>query len=169
MSVSFQILPAIAEDERKSLFDWAPDVFQGEHYGIHWRPAEFHVVGYVDGQPATHVGVVSHRVQVGATSPFVGGIGGVVTPQQFQKQGLARKCLKRAEEFIHSDLAVEFGFLFCQERLVDFYQASGWRKINEVVWIEQPTGRVESPVGFMVREFDASWPDGPVTLHSWPW
>ncbi|MDA0660723.1 MAG: GNAT family N-acetyltransferase [Planctomycetota bacterium] len=169
MNVTFQVVPTIAEDERKLLFDWAPDVFQGEHYGIQWRPADVHVVGYVDGHPATHVGVVSHHVQVGATICFVGGIGGVVTPLRFQKQGLARKCLQRAEEYLRSELAVEYGFLFCQDRLVPFYQASGWRKINEVVLIEQPLGQIESPVGCMVREYGDSWPVGPVTLHSWPW
>jgi len=169
MSVTFEVLDRLTDLQRQSLFEWGTDIFQGDHYGIQWRSADRHVVGFVDGFIATHVGIVSHRVQVGTTTAWVGGIGGVVTVPPFQKQGLARLCLQHAVEFCRSEWDVEYGFLFCQDRLVPYYSSCGWRRIDEPVWVEQPHGVVHAPVGFMVREFDAAWPVGSVTLNSWPW
>lgn len=169
MNVSFKVHREMPPAEQKALFEWGPDIFGGSLYNLQWRGTDYHVVGYVDGEPVTHVGIVKHSVSVGASSRVVGGVGAVVTVPRRQKKGLAQMCLRRAGEYMRSDLNVAFGFLFCPERLVHFYAAGGWRKLNEKVIVNQPGGTIVAPLCSMVLEFSERWPEGPVNLESLPW
>jgi len=166
MEIAFKVHPEISASERKILFEWGPDIFHGSLYSLQWRPTDVHVVGYAGDEPVTHVGIVSHPVAVGSTRALVGGIGSVVTVPQKQKLGLAKECLRRAQSYMRSDLGVEYGFLFCPERLVEFYGRSGWRKLVEPVLVNQPGGKVTAPLCSMILEFAERWPEGPVDLGS---
>jgi GNAT superfamily N-acetyltransferase len=125
---------------------------------------------YEDGQPASHVGVLRHAVFVAGTPVTVGGVGGVVTAPEAQKKGYAARLMRRAAEFFENEWKVEAGLLFCLPKMIPYYESLGWRKINELVLIEQLDGVIESPIGIMVLPFgDGAWPDGEVELKSFPW
>ncbi len=166
---SLQIRRELTDAEQKQLFEWEPDVFRGDEYGLQWRPADVHIVGYLDDAPISHVGMVTHHVKVGKQHCYVGGVGGVITVKSHQKQGWAAACLERARETLIEEFAVDYGFLFCQDRFVPFYGSLGWRLLPDKVTIDQPQGKVLAPVHSMVLEFDKPWPDGPVDIESLPW
>jgi nodulation protein A len=167
--LTFQTHPTLPDPERRALFEWGPDVFQGSLYQLRWRAAELHVVGYLDGAPVTHVGLVRQTVGVGKDETVVGGVGGVVTVPSRQKQGLARQCLVKSHEVMRSEFGVAHGFLFCPDGLLKFYGGAGWKQIFEKVMIDQPQGKVTAPLLSMVMSFSAPWPSGTVDLRSLPW
>ena len=170
MSLTFHVHRVIPAAEKKALFEWGTDIFSASLYNAKWRGTDHHVVGYVAGRPAVHVGLVAHRISVGSTKALVGGIGSVVTAPEFQKQGRARECLLWSHAYMQSELGVEFGYLFCPERLVKFYSSLGWKKLSDEVVVDQPgqTG-VPAPLCSMVLEFSTPWPGGRVDLGSLPW
>ena len=167
--ITFKVLKTIPEFEHKTLFEWGPDIFQGSLYNLQWRPPDIHIVGYFEDQPVTHVGLVVHDVKVGSVRLKVGGIGGVVTVPQHQKKGFSKQCLVYSQAYIKSNFEAEFGFLFCPERLVDFYGSVGWKRITAAVLVDQSQGKVAPPLNAMVLEFSKVWPKGPVDLESLPW
>ena len=169
IDVTFKVHRTIPDSERKILFEWGADIFEGSLYDLEWRPTDYHVIGYLEGRPVTHVGIVTHRVKVGSTKKLVGGIGAVVTLPKYQKQGLAKRCLQWAQAYMKSNLNVEFGFLFCPERLLGFYGSLGWKRLMENVLVDQAHGKVIPPICSMVLEFSEAWPNGPVDLESYPW
>jgi hypothetical protein len=79
LDVTFRVHRTVPDSERTILFEWGPDIFEGSLYNLQWRPTDYHVIGYLEGHPVTHVGIVAHRVKVGSTKKLVGGIGAVVT------------------------------------------------------------------------------------------
>lgn len=65
---------------------------------------------------------------------------------------------------------VDAGLLFCLQRMVPFYEAQGWQKVEQPVLIEQPRGEIISPLEVMVLPLGAQhWPEGRVKLNSFPW
>ena len=169
MSINFKIHQKIPDQEVPLLYHWGTDIFGGSIYNLHWRPPEVHVIGYIDSKPVTHVGILKHQIVVGSNKIWVGGIGGVVTIPQVQKNGFAKQCLLRAQEYMVSDLSVEFGFLFCPDRMQKYYAGLGWHNIDEKVIIDQPTGKITAPLCSMVYVFSKPWPKGSVELGSLPW
>jgi hypothetical protein len=169
MDIRFKVSRRIPTKEQKKLFEWGTDIFGGAKYNLEWRPADYHVVGYLEKEPVTHVGIVKHSIRVGSVRKTVGGIGGVVTVPQKQKQGLAKMCLSYSHYYMRYELAVEYGFLFCLERLVCYYSDIGWRILDDRVLINQTRGTLFAPLCSMVFEFSDPWPKGLVTLDSLPW
>lgn len=66
--------------------------------------------------------------------------------------------------------SVDAGLLFCLKRMVPYYEAQGWRVVDQPVLIDQPAGEITSPLEVMVLKFGGRpWPDGKVKLNSLPW
>jgi hypothetical protein len=100
----------------------------------------------------------------------VGGVGGVVTAGELHGRGYAQQALSYAEAFMRDEMKVEFGLLFCLDRLKQFYARRGWQLLTEPVEVEQPAGRMVSPLHVMVMPFEGrAWPKGATDLRSLPW
>jgi hypothetical protein len=71
---------------------------------------------------------------------------------------------------MRDDLGASFGLLFCLARLVPFYESQGWQLVEPGVLIDQPCGKVPSPIPVMVLPFENEpWPEERVDLGSLPW
>jgi hypothetical protein len=160
----------LRDEERRQLFEWA-DPFGMRDLSIQWRTKDHHFIAEVSGRPVSYVGVVRQTVSVGSTPVLVGGIGGVVTPAQEQGRGYATLTLEHAVTFLRDTLKVEFGFLFCSDRLIPFYRRQGWELVAAPVTAEQThASPLVMPVQAMVLPFGGrTWPTGPVNLESLPW
>ncbi|HWT01758.1 MAG TPA: GNAT family N-acetyltransferase [Pyrinomonadaceae bacterium] len=170
MSETIRVVTELTDEERKRLFGWGEHIFGLEDGKYTWRPKEIHIVLDVDGQAASHVGLIDHTVDVGGQPVRVGGVGGVATNGEMHGRGYARKTLRYAEQFMRDEMKVEFGLLFCLDRLKPFYERQGWQLLTEPVEIEQPAGRMVSPLNVMVLPFGARvWPKGATDLRSLPW
>ena len=170
MSEAIRVVRELTDEERKRLFGWGEHIFGVDDLKYTWRPKEIHIVLDVDGQAASHVGLIDHTVDVSGQRVRVGGVGGVATNGELHGRGYAQKTLRYAEQYMRDEMKVEFGLLFCLDPLKPFYERQGWLLLGEPVWIEQPAGRMVSPLNVMVLPFgDRVWPQGSVDLRSLPW
>src|SRR5688572_22692139 len=140
---TYQTLP---DAERQALFGWGEDLFSVNALGLKWRPKDWHCVLYEDGAPLANASVLRHEVR----DMVVGGLGGVITLPEARGRGLARQVVGRAAELMRDDLGASFGLLFCLPRLVPFYESQGWTVVEPGVLIDQPGGKVPSPIPVMI-------------------
>jgi len=170
MSDSIRVVKDLNEEERQRLFGWGENIFGIEDHKYTWRPKELHFILDVDGIPASHVGLIDHFVNVSGQSVRVGGIGGVVTAGEMHGRGHAQKTLRYAESFMCEELKVDFGLLFCLDRLMPFYARQRWQLLEDPVEFDQPSGKILSPLHVMVLPCKGqTWPAGTVDLCSLPW
>lgn len=160
---TFRYLP---DAERQALFGWGEDLFSVNALGLQWRSKDRHFVLYEDGLPRANASVLRHQVELGV----IGGLGGVITLPEARGRGLAQQIVGHATEFLRDDLGASFGLLFCLPRLVPFYRSLGWQVVEPGVLINQPGGKIPSPVPVMVLPFgEEPWPAEQVDLDSLPW
>ena len=170
MSEIIRVVNELMDEERQRLFGWGEHIFGVEDSKYTWRPKDVHIILDVDGRAASHVGLIDHTVDVAGQMVRVGGVGGVATNGELHGRGYSQKTLRYAEQFMRDEMKVEFGLLFCLDRLKPFYERQGWQLLTEPVEIEQPAGRMVSPLNVMVLPFDGRvWPKGTTDLRSLPW
>jgi GNAT superfamily N-acetyltransferase len=171
MTFDIRQVTVLTESDRQRLFGWGADIFGVEHLQLSWRPnRDWRFILLVDTQPVSHVAVLKHSILVADQPLRVGGIGGVVTIPHAQGQGYAQALLDRVEQFLCGELHVDFGFLFCRDRLVPFYAQRGWQPIANLVCIDQPAGSIDAPLPVMVYPCQGeAFPAGTVVLNSLPW
>jgi hypothetical protein len=170
MSELIRVTYQLTDEERLQLFGWGENIFGIEDAKYTWRPKDIHIILDVDGEPVSHVGLVDHLVSVSSREVRVGGVGGVVTAGHLHGRGHAQKALRFAERFMFDELGVEFGLLFCLDRLRPFYERQGWLILNDPVKFDQPSGQMISPLNVMVLPGGSDeWPAGAVDLRSLPW
>jgi hypothetical protein len=102
--------------------------------------------------------------------PTVRGVGGVVTVPGAQKKGLARRLMQHTADFFEREWKVDAGVLFCLPKLTAYYEALRWREVEGPVLIEQPSGKIVSPL--CVRALPLvgeGWSSGSIELGSLPW
>ncbi len=171
MGVEIRLADRLRDEERRQLFEWGEDLFGLGALKVRWRPKELHFVVESAGRALSHVGILRHAVAVGGRHVTVGGVGGVITVGEAQGSGYASLALERATAFMRDELDVEFGFLFCRDPLVPFYERHGWHLIAAPVTVEQgEDAPLVMPLNAMVLPFGGRrWPQGPVNLESLPW
>ncbi len=170
--MNFEIRQAdiLTDEENRILFHWGENIFGDLTHQLTWRPKHLHFVLYADEKPVSHVGLLRHEVKVGDEPVKVAGVGGVVTVPAVQKQGVARKLMQHAARFMDTEWDVDAGLLFCLPKMEAYYARLGWQTIDGPVIVDQPTGRVASPLLVMVLTFhNQAWPKGEVDLQSLPW
>jgi hypothetical protein len=170
MSESIRVVKELTDEERQHLFGWGENIFGVDDSKYKWRPKDLHVILEVDGQAASHVGLIVHSVNVAGQSVRVGGVGGVATNGEMHGRGYAQKTMRYAEQHMCEELNVEFGLLFCLDRLMPFYARQNWQLVQEPVEFDQPSGKMVSPLNVMVLPCKGrTWPAGAVDLCSLPW
>lgn len=133
-----------------------------------WMFPEWHIILRDGSVLASHVGLLERVVQVRGADVTVMGVGNVMTPPAYQGKGLASKGMDAAAALMR-ERGVPFGFLFCGEHLVKYYDRLGWQLLNDPVTFHQSDGphlwhacTMVLPVG------DTKWPRGPVDLGGPP-
>ena len=161
---------ALTDEETRRLFGWGENIFGILPHSIIWRSKELHFVLYADGKPVSHVGLLRHVVRVNGQRVTVAGLGGVVTIPEAQKKGVAHRLMQHAAKFLEREWKVDAGLLFCLPQMEAYYSRLGWQTIKAPVTIEQPTGRITSPMPAMIMPLSKKpWPTGNVELQSLPW
>jgi hypothetical protein len=156
MSETIRVVKELTDEARKRLFGWGENIFGVDDSKYTWRPKDLHVILDVDGQAASHVGLIVHSVNVAGKPVRVGGVGGVATNGDLHGRGYAQKTMRYAEKHMCEELNVEFGLL--------------WQLVQEPVEFDQPSGKMVSPLNVMVLPCRGqTWPAGAVDLCSLPW
>ncbi|MEM8611427.1 MAG: GNAT family N-acetyltransferase [Cyanobacteria bacterium P01_H01_bin.105] len=161
---------SLTDKEKQQLFGWGENIFGVRTLNLSWRPKDLHFLFYLDGEPTSHVGILKHVITVHGESVMVGGIGGVVTVPAAQKKGFARRLLQHTANFLEREWQVAAGLIFCLPGMVAYYEALGWQTVEGSVLIEQPNGKIPSPLQVMVLSLHKKeWLDGKIELCSLPW
>jgi Acetyltransferase (GNAT) domain len=170
MSEAIRVVKELTDEERQRLFGWGENIFGIEDNKYTWRPKDLHIILDVEGKAASHVGLVQQTVDVAGQPVRVGGVGAVVTAGEMHGRGYAQKAMRYAEKVMCEELNVEFGLLFCLDRLKPFYERQNWQLIHEPVEFDQPSGKMISPLNVLVLPCKGqTWPAGEIDLCSLPW
>jgi GNAT superfamily N-acetyltransferase len=133
--------------------------------GYQWADSDWGVLGLIDGQIVSNVGLIKREIIVAGTPLWVGGVGGVMTDPGYQKQGLAAALLKESHTVMRDHLRVDYGMLFCSTSMVHYYQKSGWQVIECKVAGENRGDKVIFPFPIMVICLSGQpWPSGEVNI-----
>ena len=159
----------IPNEDREQLYGWGEDIFGVNYLNMSWRLKDVRFVLYVDGKAASHAALLKHEITVEGEPWLVAGVGSVVTPPHTRGRGYARRLMQHLKDFAEREWNVDGHLLFCLPRMVAYYEQLGWRTIEPVV-VDQPDGKIESPIPVMVRASTGrSWPAGRVDLCGLPW
>jgi aminoglycoside 2'-N-acetyltransferase I len=89
-----------------------------------------------------HVGLYRREIKWNGRKMRAGGIGGVLTREDFRRRGYASVALDAAIQTLRDEGATDFALLFCEPHNVPFYTGRGWKPFEGEVYAEQPEGRV---------------------------
>ena len=172
MTESFQAIVChsehLNENESREIEEVSHLAFTGPEDEIDWSPPEWYVLGKMKGQVVSVVGILKRRIRVGEISLDVGGIGGVATHPDHQKQGFGSALLQSAAEFIHQDLHIDFGLLLCAQETVTFYSKLGWKIAEEEMIFECQEPGFDG-ITMVLPLGGRPWPKGTIDLCGPPW
>jgi aminoglycoside 2'-N-acetyltransferase I len=161
---------SLTEAEQEQLFGWGEDIFGVLAHSLQWRHKDLRFILYDKDVLVSHAGILQHSVRVNGRSILVAGLGGVVTVPTARRKGFARQLVQHAMKYADAEWQVEAGLLFCRPEMIHYYEALGWQQVQFPVMIDQPNGKISSPLPVMVFPFgDRHWPTGTIELESLPW
>ena len=123
----------LSPEELRQLWGWGEDIFGIAHLHLTYRPKtgdEIHFVLYADSHPVSHAGGLKHYARANGQPVLIGGIGGVMTIPAAQRRGHAAILIQHATNFLRDEWKVDFGLLFCIDRMRGYYERLGWRKVE---------------------------------------
>jgi GNAT superfamily N-acetyltransferase len=142
-----------------------------EFDSIDWSSQiELMVLGRVDGELVTLLGLLRREILVGGNPVWVVGISGVATHPNWQKRGLSSTLLQAAEKEIREKMDVPFGLLVCADERRSFYARVGWKHIADEIFFTQNGHRrlLETPV-MVLPLAEQAWYPGEIDLCGLPW
>ncbi len=83
--------------------------------------------------------VLHRRVSTPSCDVPAAGIGNVCSSPEARGLGIGKACMRAAHRYI-ADSAVDFGLLFCRDRVRNFYAKLDWQDVNNPVLIEDDSG-----------------------------
>ena len=175
MSIEIDILNGDASwPSAKPLFNavWPPDVVATLPWAkLIFADADLRVLVEDETQGVVcHVGLYRREASWNGRKVRIGGIGGVLTHENFRRRGLASVALNAAIATFKDERATDFALLFCEPHNVAFYANRGWKPFAGEVFAEQPTGRVRfdvmTPLVFYLKRAPH---EGEINLCGLPW
>jgi predicted N-acetyltransferase YhbS len=163
-------LGPLTDGQRADLEGDEDDPFDGAGMTLRFRPKDRHVaILESDGRLVASAGLTLAEVEVAANRIPVVGLGGVIVNADHRGRGLARQSVEEALDRARA-MGPLFVILFCHADRVGLYTRLGFVEIASAVSVQQPHGFERMPMRTLWRALhpEASWPDGPVRIHSLP-
>lgn len=142
-----------------------------EENQIEWiESADWHMLIWQDELLVGHVEFSERIINIDSTAIKVGCIGGVCTDPSMRGKGLASVLLKKANEYLKTNLDLEYAILLTSNELEAFYNKFGYTIVKTPCLMEQKVGKVNFEDIVMVLPLkDKSWPKGIIDLCGLPW
>ena len=171
MEIIVKAESALSETERQQIDEICHQAFANNATPYVWVPrSDWHVIVNLDGLCVSQVGIIERIARVTGQPVKLGGVGGVATSPQWQRQGLAGAALGRAAEWMRDQLAVDFGLLVCGLDRVPMYSRLGWQAVPGPLIIDQPQGKVTfADVTMILPCVEMVWRPGIIDLCGLPW
>jgi nodulation protein A len=135
-----------------------------------WATSEWMVIGRLDGEIVTQLGLLKREIRVGAVRIPVGGVGGVATLPAWQRRGLSTAVLGAAAQFMQVELDVPFGLLVCAEETQPLYARLGWKRVATKLWFTGNEKHQSMQTMVMILPLsNQEWPEGEIDLCGLPW
>lgn len=148
---------------------WNPDWPYG--YAGHG----LHVLARHGDETVGHVGWARRVIRVGDAEVTIAGVGGVLVSGHWRGRHLGVQLMSVAGQSMQAVRDIDFGYLGCDEDLVPFYTACGWRRITATEHFIDRDGasvveRAQAPLLVLPiqRSFD-EWPVGEIDLRGRAW
>lgn len=169
--VQIRATSSVSEQEQAALAQARARIDYGlPQWGYQWAPKTWRVLAWLEGELASHVGIVARTVDAGGELVKVGGISGVWTVPEQRGRGAASAAMRAAAAFMRDELQVDFGLLLCRQQLQPFYDRLGWVQVPGPLLFEQPFGKVVWPFSAMILPCAGrQWPGGSIDLRGFPW
>ena len=128
-----------------------------------------------DGKLIGSVRLLFRTITTPAGERVVGGLGNVCSHPDYRGQGAASACMRAAAEVIERE--ADFGFLFCGDGVLRFYEHLGWQVVDNDVRYqlhdEDAASQARAPHGHAMahpgrRSMD-DWPKGEIDLNGPDW
>lgn len=135
-----------------------------------WAESDWMVLGRVDGEIVTQLGLLKREIRVGAVRMSVGGVGGVASHPAWQRRGLSSALMRAAAQFMQTELNVPFGLLVCENESQPFYVRLGWKTVAAELWFTENIKRrllQTAVMGLPLSNYE--WPEGEIDLCGLPW
>jgi GNAT superfamily N-acetyltransferase len=143
-----------------------PDLFND----LEWSSSDVMLLGWLDDELVSQVGILRREILVGGKPLWVGGIGGVATLPDRQGKGYAGKLMRRAETYMRDEMGVPFGLLICGWARIPMYAHLGWELVAGAWRVVYKGGTALVPDNIMaLRLSDQAWPAGEIDICGKPW
>jgi predicted acetyltransferase len=160
----------LALADRKAIEKWSQEIFGEAEEEYDWARPDWRILVRINDRMAAHVAITQRTVTTNGEPARVGGVGGVMSPREFQGKGHAKAAMLHAHAYMRESLHLEFGFLFCSANLLRYYQRLGWQHIDGPVSFAQDEGDATWQEEAMVLPLtDRQWPGPPVDINGRPW
>lgn len=135
-----------------------------------WADSDWMVLGRLDGELVSQLGLLKREIRIGSVPLLVGGVGGVATHPGWRRRGFSSTLLEAAAEFMQVELKVRFGLLVCACESQRFYSRLGWKTIANELWCTANGKRHRMKTTVMILPvLQADWPKGKIDLCGSPW
>jgi aminoglycoside 2'-N-acetyltransferase I len=122
------------------------------------------------GGVVCHVGIQRREVTWNGRKMRAGGIGGVLTREEFRRRGYASIALNAAVQTLKDEGSADFALLFCEPHHAPFYVGRGWKPFDGEIYAEQPQGRIRfEAIAPYVHDLRRAPRDGVIDLCGLPW
>lgn len=170
MNGKIEIHPAkdLSLERNSELISWFDKEFR--KIPFQWAEPAWYVLALSDSTLIGRVGIVERNSSINGYFLEIAGITGVITAVEWRGRGVGTAMLRRAAEFVHTQLEISYGLLLCRSKVVPFYVKLGWKIIDGPTTFDQPYGKAVFPRLTMILECgEKQWPKGPIDLCGLPW
>lgn len=171
LEITFKTETEMRPEERKELERLLVEAFKDDgDPGYDWAQPNIHVLGWKNGRLASYAGILEREILAGGKKMLIAGITDVATRADCLRQGLAKKMVLAAGDYLRTKKMHKFVLLFCNPPLVPFYESCGYRLIDAPLFILSEGRRFRINEIKMTLPLDgSSWPDGEIDLQGLPW
>lgn len=130
------------------------------------------VMAKPDQHVVTHTGILYRVIRVGDVLIPVGGLSLAMTSVEARGRGYARAVVASATAFVGVWLWAPFALVLCAADTTGFYEHLGWRKIDEPVSCDGPSGQqvlTDHVAMVLACQGETDWPSGPIDLCGASW
>ncbi len=117
-----------------------------------------------------------HRrtIETPVGSLHVGGIGNVCSHPGVRGKGAARRCMLDIQQYLLNSDGIDYGLLFCGDKVAGFYRALGWQTVHNSWRLTDSSGQPIEDDGcirmiYPGKQDVESWPGGEINLCGPEW
>ena len=132
-------------------------------------PTDWTIYVTAQGRMVSSAKIVERLGQFDQNRVRLGGVNNVITRAECRGQGFSSIAMRKANDFILSELKCDFGLLLCATELIPFYRRLGWQVVKSSLHFDQPEGKVKWEAETMILSKGSANEPEKIDLIGLPW